>query len=127
MGAETPEQIIVTDTRHDWRVDEVGTLFDLPFNDLIFRAQTVHRAHFDPNQVQMSTLLSIKTGGCPEDCAYCPQSAHHEAAVKAERLMQVEAVLAEARQAKAAGATPSVAWSRACAISAWNLASLSAC
>lgn len=114
MDALTPEQILATDTRHNWRAEEVRALFDLPFNDLIFRAQTVHRAHFDPNQVQMSTLLSIKTGGCPEDCAYCPQSAHHEAAVEAERLMQVEAVLAEARQAKAAGAT------RYCMGAAWR-------
>ena len=104
MSADTSEQNTVQNTsnpiRHDWRREEVGALFELPFSDLIFRAQTVHRAHFDPNQVQMSTLLSIKTGGCPEDCAYCPQSAHHEAGVAAQRLMQVEAVLAEARRAK---------------------------
>lgn len=102
------------DIRHDWRAEEVGALFDLSFNDLIFRAQTVHRVYFDPNQVQMSTLLSIKTGGCPEDCAYCPQSARHESAVVAERLMQVEAVLVEARRAKAAGAT------RYCMGAAWR-------
>ena len=118
MSAHTSEQNAVQNAsnpiRHDWREEEVGALFGLPFSDLIFRAQTVHRAHFDPNQVQMSTLLSIKTGGCPEDCAYCPQSAHHEAAVKAERLMQVESVLAEARRAKEAGAT------RYCMGAAWR-------
>ena len=118
MSAHTSEQNAVQNAsnpiRHDWREEEVGALFGLPFSDLIFLAQTVHRAHFDPNQVQMSTLLSIKTGGCPEDCAYCPQSAHHEAAVKAERLMQVESVLAEARRAKEAGAT------RYCMGAAWR-------
>ncbi len=100
--------------RHDWRKEEVRSLFDSPFSDLIYQAQTVHRENFDPNQVQMSTLLSIKTGGCPEDCAYCPQSAHHDAGVEAERLMRVEAVLAEARRAKAAGAT------RYCMGAAWR-------
>ena len=100
--------------RHDWSAEEVRALFDLPFSDLMYRAQTVHRENFDANQVQMSTLLSIKTGGCPEDCAYCPQSARYDAGVKAERLMQVEAVLAEARQAKAGGAT------RYCMGAAWR-------
>ena len=100
--------------RHDWRKEEVRTIFDSPFSDLIYRAQTVHRENFDANQVQMSTLLSIKTGGCPEDCAYCPQSAHYEAGVQAERVMQVDAVLAEARRAKAAGAT------RYCMGAAWR-------
>ena len=100
--------------RHDWSGEEVGALFDLPFSDLIYRAQTVHRENFDANQVQMSTLLSIKTGGCPEDCAYCPQSAHYEAGVQAERMMQVDAVLEEARRAKATGAT------RYCMGAAWR-------
>ena len=100
--------------RHDWSAEEVRALFDLPFSDLIYLAQTVHRENFDANQVQMSTLLSIKTGGCPEDCAYCPQSAHYEAGVPAERLMQVEAVLDEARRAKAAGAA------RYCMGAAWR-------
>ena len=100
--------------RHDWGEAEVRALFDLPFSDLIYRAQTVHRENFPANQVQMSTLLSIKTGGCPEDCAYCPQSAHHEAAVEAEKMMQVEAVLSEARRAKEAGAT------RYCMGAAWR-------
>ena len=69
--------------RHDWRKDEVEALFALPFNDLLFRAHTTHRAHFNPNEVQISTLCSIKTGGCPEDCAYCPQSAQYDTGVKA--------------------------------------------
>jgi biotin synthase len=100
--------------RHDWSVAEVEALFALPFNDLIFRAQSVHRAHFPANQVQLSTLLSIKTGGCPEDCAYCPQSSHYETGVAAEKLMKVEAVVAEAQRAKAAGA------SRYCMGAAWR-------
>ncbi len=100
--------------RHDWTRPEVEALFTLPFSDLIFHAQRIHRLHFDPREVQISTLLSIKTGGCPEDCAYCPQSAHHDAGVKAERLMEVDAVLAEARAAKAAGA------SRFCMGAAWR-------
>ncbi|MFT6581875.1 MAG: biotin synthase BioB [Alphaproteobacteria bacterium] len=100
--------------RHDWTVDEIEALFELPFNDLVYRAQGVHRAHFDPNKVQLSTLLSIKTGGCPEDCGYCSQSAHHDAKVKAEKLMDVDAVLAEARLAKAAGST------RYCMGAAWR-------
>jgi biotin synthase len=101
-------------TRHDWTPDEVLALFRLPFNDLLFRAQTVHRQHFDANKVQISTLLSIKTGGCPEDCAYCPQSAHYQTGVAADKLMSKEAVLAEARQAKEAGA------SRFCMGAAWR-------
>ena len=85
--------------RHDWTREELRALFALPFPELMFRAQSVHRAHFDPCAVQISTLLSIKTGGCPEDCAYCPQSAHYHTGVKAEKLMQLNAVLAEARAA----------------------------
>ena len=100
--------------RHDWTRAEVRALFDLPFPDLMFRAQTVHRAHFDPAEVQISTLLSIKTGGCPEDCAYCPQSARYDTGVRAEKLMALDAVLAEARAAKAAGA------SRFCMGAAWR-------
>jgi biotin synthase len=92
----------------------VGTLFALPFPELMFRAQTVHRQHFDPRQVQISTLLSIKTGGCPEDCAYCPQSARYETGVRAEKLMQVDTVLAEATAAKKGGA------SRFCMGAAWR-------
>src|SRR5947199_6668586 len=100
--------------RHDWTGAEVGALFELPFPDLIFRAQSVHRMHFDPTEVQISTLLSIKTGGCPEDCAYCPQSARYDTGVTAEKLMALDTVLAEARAAKSAGA------SRFCMRAAWR-------
>ncbi|HTP91854.1 MAG TPA: biotin synthase BioB [Xanthobacteraceae bacterium] len=100
--------------RHDWTRDEVRALFGLPFPELMFRAQSVHRANFDPSEVQISTLLSIKTGGCPEDCAYCPQSATYETGIKAEKLMRLDAVLAEARAAKGAGA------SRFCMGAAWR-------
>ncbi len=91
--------------RNDWRLDEIEALFALPFNDLIYHAQRVHRQHFDPNAVQVSTLLSIKTGACPEDCAYCPQSVRFDTGIETERLMAVEDVLDQARNAKAAGAT----------------------
>src|SRR6516162_1226010 len=100
--------------RHDWTRDEVRALFELPFPELIFRAQRIHRQHFDPTEVQISTLISIKTGGCPEDCAYCPQSVHYQTSVRAEKLMRVDAVVAEARAAKAAGA------SRFCMGAAWR-------
>jgi biotin synthase len=100
--------------RHDWTPDQVRALFDLPFPELIFRAQSIHRLHFDPCEVQISTLLSIKTGGCPEDCAYCPQSARFDTGVKAEKLMPLAAVVAEARAAKDAGA------SRFCMGAAWR-------
>jgi biotin synthase len=91
--------------RHDWTVAEVEALYALPFNDLLYHAHGVHRRHFDANAVQMSTLLSIKTGGCPEDCAYCPQSVRFRTGVDAQPLMEVDAVLAKARLAKAHGAT----------------------
>ena len=91
--------------RHDWSQAEVQALFALPFIDLLLKAQEVHRAHHQPNTVQMSTLLSIKTGACPEDCAYCPQSVRYDTGVEAEALMQVEAVREAALRAKAAGAT----------------------
>ncbi len=100
--------------RHDWTRAEIEALFDLAFPDLIFHAQRIHRQHFDPREVQISTLLSIKTGGCPEDCAYCPQSAHYDAGVVADKLMDVAAVVREARAAKAAGA------SRFCMGAAWR-------
>jgi len=100
--------------RHDWAREEIRALFDLPFPDLVFTAQRIHRMHFDPNEVQISTLLSVKTGGCAEDCGYCPQSAHHHAGVKAEKMMAVEDVLAEAKAAKDAGA------SRFCMGAAWR-------
>ncbi len=100
--------------RHDWTLAEALALYEQPFNDLLFAAQTVHRRHFDANAIQMSRLLSIKTGGCAEDCGYCSQSAHHESGLKASRLMEVERVLAEARKAKASGA------SRYCMGAAWR-------
>ncbi len=100
--------------RHDWTRNEVSALFALPFPELMYQAQTVHRMTFDPSEVQISTLLSIKTGGCPEDCSYCPQSSHYEAGVKATKLMDIEAVLSEARAAKASGA------SRFCMGAAWR-------
>ena len=100
--------------RHDWTRAEVRALFELPFPELMFRAQSVHRANFEPGAVQISTLLSIKTGGCPEDCAYCPQSASYDTGVRADKLMALDAVLAEARAAKAGGA------SRFCMGAAWR-------
>ncbi|TCO80126.1 biotin synthase [Plasticicumulans lactativorans] len=100
--------------RHDWTHAEVEALFALPFNDLLFQAHTLHRAHFDPNAVQVSTLLSIKTGACPEDCAYCPQSARYATGVEREALLPLAQVLDAARTAKAAGA------SRFCMGAAWR-------
>jgi biotin synthase len=100
--------------RHDWTLEEAQAIHDAPFNDLLFRAQTVHRQNFDPNKVQLSRLLSIKTGGCPEDCAYCSQSSHFESGLKASKLMEVQNVIAEARKAKEAGAT------RYCMGAAWR-------
>ncbi|MEH6636637.1 MAG: biotin synthase BioB, partial [Halioglobus sp.] len=102
------------DIRHDWSRQEVQALFALPFNDLLFAAQTVHRKYFDPNQVQVSTLLSIKTGACPEDCAYCPQSTRYDTGLEVEKLMAVEKVLEQARAAVASGAT------RFCMGAAWR-------
>jgi biotin synthase len=100
--------------RHDWTLDEIEALFALPFNDLLFRAQQVHRAHFDPNAVQVSTLLSIKTGACPEDCKYCPQSGHYNTGLPKEKLLEIEKVVEQARAALEAGA------SRFCMGAAWK-------
>ena len=100
--------------RHDWTREEAQALYDLPFNDLIFRAHLTHRAMFDPNIVQRSQLLSIKTGGCPEDCGYCSQSAHHKTGLKASKLIEVERVLEEAKKARASGST------RYCMGAAWR-------
>lgn len=100
--------------RFDWTVDEIVKLFELPFNDLMFQAQQVHRAYFDPNQVQLSTLLSIKTGGCPEDCKYCPQSSRYDTSLESELLMKKEEVMKAARDAKEKGA------SRFCMGAAWR-------
>ncbi|MFN8900626.1 MAG: biotin synthase BioB [Lysobacteraceae bacterium] len=100
--------------RHDWTREETLALFDLPFPELLHRASLVHRERFDPTEVQVSTLLSIKTGGCPEDCAYCPQSARYSTGLKAEKLMALDDVIAKAAAAKAAGAT------RFCMGAAWR-------
>jgi len=108
------DAVPIPSERHVWTVAEAEALLNLPFNDLLFRAHQVHRANFDPNSVQLSTLLNIKSGGCPEDCGYCPQSARYDTGVKAEALMNVEDVLAAARNAKAAGA------SRFCMGAAWR-------
>jgi biotin synthase len=109
-----PDTIADAALRHNWTRDEVGALFGLPLPELIFRAQLAHRRHFDATEVQLSTLLSIKTGGCPEDCAYCPQSAHYEADVKAGKLMRRAEVVAAAEAAKRGGA------SRFCMGAAWR-------
>ncbi|WP_227369367.1 biotin synthase BioB [Halomonas sp. M20] len=100
--------------RFDWRLDEIEALFALPFNDLLFQAQQVHRQHFDANQVQVSTLLSIKTGACPEDCKYCPQSGHYATGLGKEKLLEIEAVVTQAEAAREAGA------SRFCMGAAWR-------
>lgn len=100
--------------RHDWTLEEVEALFALPFNDLMFQAQLVHRAHFDANAVQVSRLISIKTGSCPEDCSYCPQSAHYATGLEKEKLLAVEEVVESARKAKEEGA------SRFCMGAAWR-------
>lgn len=104
----------MTNCRHDWTVDEVQALYDLPFMDLLYRAHTVHKENFDPNEVQFSSLMSIKTGGCPEDCGYCPQSAHHGTALEKERLAEVQSVIQQAQEAKDRGAT------RFCMGAAWK-------
>ncbi|KAF1699982.1 biotin synthase BioB [Pseudoxanthomonas suwonensis] len=103
-----------SEIRHDWRREELLALFDLPLPELLYRAASVHREHFDPAQVQVSTLLSVKTGGCPEDCGYCPQAQRYHTGVQATKLMDTEQVLEKARQAKAAGA------SRFCMGAAWR-------
>ncbi len=107
-------KIETADVRHDWREDEVEALFAQPFMDLLHRAHTVHRANFDPNRIQISRLLSIKTGSCPEDCKYCPQSAHYATGLDKEKLLQVEQVVEAAAKAKADGA------SRFCMGAAWR-------
>ena len=102
--------------RHDWTAREVQAVYELPFPELLFRAQAVHREHNDPLEVQLCTLLSIKTGGCPEDCAYCPQSAHYDTGVASEDLLDVDQVLATAQAARTAGST------RFCMGAAWRSA-----
>jgi len=100
--------------RNNWTREEVTALFDLPFNDLLYQAQTVHREHFNPNKIQLSTLLSIKTGACPEDCKYCPQSARYDTGLEKEKLLQIEKVIEAAKAAKASGS------SRFCMGAAWR-------
>ncbi|MCH2038091.1 MAG: biotin synthase BioB, partial [Rickettsiales bacterium] len=100
--------------RYDWSEDEIVALFELPFNDLVFKAASIHRLFFNPNEVQVSTLLSIKTGSCPEDCKYCPQSAHYSTGLEKEVLMETARVVKEAQKAKDAGAT------RFCMGAAWR-------
>ncbi len=100
--------------RHDWTLDEIKALFDQPFNDLLFRAHSIHREHFDPNEVQISTLLSIKTGACAEDCGYCSQSAHHKTDLERERLLPLDEVVEKAKIAKQNGST------RFCMGAAWR-------
>jgi biotin synthase len=104
----------MTALRHDWHRAEIRALFDLPFNDLLFKAQTVHRQHFDANAVQVSTLLSIKTGACPEDCKYCSQSGHYDTGLDKEKLLEIQKVIQEAKAAKEKGA------SRFCMGAAWR-------
>jgi len=111
MQAQTKQAKLI---RHNWTQAQVQALFALPFNDLLFRAHTIHRQFFDPNQVQMCRLLSIKTGGCPEDCGYCSQSVHAKTGLQASKLMAVDAVLESAKQAKQEGAT------RYCMGAAWR-------
>ncbi len=105
---------IAMNLRHDWQLEEVTALFNLPFNDLLFQAHSIHREHFDPNEVQISSLLSIKTGSCSEDCGYCPQSARYDSDLTPEALMPIDEVLKSAQQAKDQGA------SRFCMGAAWR-------
>ena len=100
--------------KHDWQLNEVRELFELPFNDLLYQAQTIHRQHFDANEIQLSALLNIKEGGCPEDCGYCPQSLRHDTGVNAGEVMEVDEVIKAAQEAKAQGA------SRFCMGAAWR-------
>ena len=109
-----PRQPAATPSTQRWAEAEVAALFELPFTELLYRAQTVHREHHTPGQVELATLLSIKTGGCPEDCAYCPQSVHYDTGVKADKLMEPGAVREAARRAREAGAT------RFCMGAAWR-------
>ena len=97
--------VIGIEQRHDWSKEELKNLYRLPFNDLLYAAQWIHRKYFIPNEIQMSTLLSIKTGACPEDCSYCPQSVRYNTEVEPEDLMPLEAVISAAKKAKKAGAT----------------------
>ncbi|WP_198243436.1 biotin synthase BioB [methane-oxidizing endosymbiont of Gigantopelta aegis] len=114
MSARPSFPADVSVIRHDWQLDEIKALFNLPFNDLIFQAQSLHRQYFDPNEIQISSLLSIKTGSCSEDCGYCPQSARYDADLQPEALLPIEEVLETAKRAKEQGA------SRFCMGAAWR-------
>ena len=114
VGGLSMARVVGDKPRHCWATDEIEVLFALPFNDLLFRAQQVHREHHNPNEVQVSTLLSIKTGGCSEDCGYCSQSAHHHTKVEKEKLLDLDTVLSQAATAKEQGAT------RFCMGAAWR-------
>jgi biotin synthase len=114
VAFENSSHIASGEFRKVWTQSEVWALYQSPFNDLVFRAQTIHRENFDPNRVQLSRLLSIKTGGCPEDCGYCSQSVHHQTGLQASKLMEVERVISEASKARDAGAT------RYCMGAAWR-------
>jgi biotin synthase len=114
MGLQRELTAAPGELRHDWTLSAALAIYNQPFNDLLFAAQSVHRVHFSPNAIQKSRLLSIKTGGCAEDCGYCSQSAHHHSGLTASKLMEVERVLAEAAKAKAAGST------RYCMGAAWR-------
>ncbi len=107
-------QLAEGEIRHNWQTTEVQALYEMPLNDLLFKAQTVHRLHFDPNQVQTSTLMSIKTGACPEDCKYCPQSGHYNTGLTKEQLVAIDEVIKSAKNAKRSGAT------RFCMGAAWR-------
>jgi biotin synthase len=114
MSPTQPSPATASDLRHDWQLDEIRALFAMPFNDLLYRAQGAHRANFDPNRIQVSTLLSIKTGACAEDCAYCSQSARYDTGLGREKLLPLDEVLAAAQAARANGAT------RFCMGAAWR-------
>jgi biotin synthase len=114
LAFEKSSHIPPGELRKVWTQTQAWALYESPFNDLLFRAQTVHRENFDPNRIQLSRLLSIKTGGCPEDCGYCSQSVHHETGLPASKLMEVQRVITEARKARDAGAT------RYCMGAAWR-------
>lgn len=114
VGSTIVQMGSTSSIRHDWRLEEVQSLFEIPFNDLIFQAQKMHRQHFDANEIQISSLLSIKTGACSEDCGYCPQSARYDADLQPEALMPIDKVLDAARRAKEQGA------SRFCMGAAWR-------
>ncbi|MFT6634058.1 MAG: biotin synthase, partial [Bacteriovoracaceae bacterium] len=102
------------EVKNDWELDEIKALFELPFNDLLFKAHSIHRETFDPNKVQVSSLLNIKTGACPEDCSYCSQSSKYDTGLEREKLMEIDQVLHQAKKAKDKGA------SRFCMGAAWR-------